>query len=382
MWLLLFGLCFLIQAGYWTALHVGFARARRADAQAAGAEHVGQQHVGHEEAPLPPCSVVVAARDEEAALPDLLAALARQTHPRYEVIVVDDASTDATAETVRAHAEQHPHVRLVTVEQPQAPHGATSAMPRKKHALTCGIAAARHALLAFTDADCAPPPGWLEALAPRHAAAPEHVLLIGYSPLRRAPGLLCALARYETFVTGVYTAAAAGLGRAYMAVGRNISYPKALFDRIGGFAHSRRSMSGDDDLLVQHVVRTGAAHVHHVFGEATHVPTDAPATWRAWIRQKRRHASAGRFYAPPARRHLALFHTTGLALWLAPVALGWLGLALLAAKLAGQAWVLRRAAHVLGERSLLPGLPLWELLYAGYPLLIAPLGLARRPSRW
>ncbi len=374
MWLLLFGLVFLIQIGYWTALHIGFRKARHDDAALLYAEQLPEEK-------LPPCSVIVAARNEEKHLPALLEALTRQTHPRFEVVIVDDASTDATPEVVRRWSARHPNVRLVQVNEPQP--------PRKKHALTRGIAAARHALLAFTDADCVPPPGWIEALARRHAAAPEDLedapagtLLIGYSPYRRAGGLLCGLARYETFVTGLYTAAAAGLGRAYMAVGRNLSYPKALFDRIGGFAHSRRSMSGDDDLLIQHVVRHDAAPVRHVFGPATYVETDAPPTWRAWLRQKRRHASAGRFYAGYARRHLAAFHLTGLLLWLAPFILGGAGLVLLAAKLAVQTLVLHRAGTVFRENDLLPGLPLWELLYAAYPLLIAPLALLRMPKEW
>lgn len=335
-------------------------------------------------ADLPPMSVIVAARDEEAALPALLRALARQTHPRFEVVIADDASADGTAALVRAWQRRHAGsdrftTRLVEITRPKP--------PRKKHALTCAIAAASHGLLAFTDADCAPPPGWLRALATRHAASEGDAsgggaLLIGYSPFREGHGWLGRLARYETFVTGVYTAATAGLRRPYMAVGRNLSYPKALFERIGGFAHQQQSMSGDDDLLVQHVARERAAPVRHVFGPATQVPTGAPSSWRAWLRQKRRHASAGRFYAAGPRRHLAAFHATGAALWGAPLLAGWAGAGLLAAKLAAQGLVLRRAARAFGEDDLLPAFPLLELLYAGHHALSAPLSLLRAPEEW
>lgn len=361
MWLFAFGALTLVQVGYWGLLYAGFERARRTDTGAPGSN-----------AALPPCSVVVAARDEEHALPALLNALVRQTHPCYEVIVVDDASTDATAAVVRRYAARHANIRLVRVGQPQP--------PRKKHALTQGIAAARHEVLAFTDADCTPPPGWLEALARRQDAEGD-VLVVGYSPFREAPGVLNALARYETFVTGLYTAAAVGWNRAYMAVGRSMSYPRALFNAVGGFAHSQQSMSGDDDLMVQHVVRCNAAPVSHAFGPETYVPSDAPETWRAWVHQKRRHASAGRYYAPYARLHLTCFHATGLALWAAPLVGPW-GLLLLGTKLVVQTAVLRHAAGVLGERPLLRGLPLWELLYTAYPLLLAPLGLLARPRHW
>jgi len=319
-------------------------------------------------------SVVVAVRNEAANLPMLLAALTRQTHPRYEIILVDDASEDATPEIAHAWQQTHPKLRLLRVDHPKE--------PRKKHALTQGIDAATHDLLAFTDADCAPPPGWLASLAQQHARAQQETLLVGYSPFRKAPGLLNRLARYETFMTGFLTAATVGWGRPYMAVGRSISYPRSVFRRIGGFAHSLHAMSGDDDLLVQEVVRRRAAAVRHLFDARSFVPSTPPATWRAWFRQKRRHLSAGRFYDRGTQTHLGLFHATSIALWAAPFGLGWWGLGLIAAKLLVQATVLYRAATILQERDLLPGQPFLELLYAAYNLVLAPFGLARMPKRW
>lgn len=360
-WLFVFGAALVVQIGYWLLLDAGFRRARNADASAS-------------EASLPPMSVVVAVRNEAANLPVLLAALTRQTHPDYEIILVDDASDDATPEIVRTWQQTHPNLRQLRVEHPEE--------PRKKHALTQGIDAARHDLLAFTDADCAPPPGWLASLAQQHAAAPQKTLLVGYSPFRKAPGLLNSLARYETFVTGFLTAAAAGLGRPYMAVGRNISYPRSVFRRIGGFAHSLHSMSGDDDLLVQEVARRRVAGIRHLFDARSFVPSTPPATWGTWFRQKRRHLSAGRFYDRGMKTHLALFHATSIVLWAAPFGFGWWGMGLLAAKLVVQGVLLRRAAAVFGERDLLPVQPFLELLYAAYNLVLAPLGLARMPRRW
>lgn len=358
-WLLPLSTAFALHAGYWLLARRGLGRTPwRAPAV--------------DDAELPPVSVVVAARNEAARLPNLLDALLRQTHPAYEIIVVDDASKDATADVVRAWQEHHDRLRLVRVTRPVA--------PRKKHALTRGIAAARYERLAFTDADCTPPPSWLRTLA-AHAHRDPDALLIGYSPFRREPGLLNRLARYETFVTGVLTAAAAGLERPYMAVGRNLSYPASLFDRIGGFAHSRRSMSGDDDLLVQEVHRQQAAPIYAVLDPDMFVPTEAPSTWRAWLRGKRRHVSAGRFYRWRALAHLGLFQGTGALLWAAPLLAGWAGTALLGGKLAVQHAVLREAATLLDERDLLPGLPLWDLLHTAYLAAITPFG-ATPPERW
>lgn len=323
---------------------------------------------------LPPVSVVVAARDEARRLPALLHALCRQTHPDYEVVVVDDASEDESAAIVEGWAAREPRVRLLRIREPVA--------PRKKHALTAGIEAARYELLALTDADCIPPPTWLAALAEHHGDGREERLLVGYSPFRRGPGLLNRLARYETFVTGVLTAGAAQLGLPYMAVGRNLSYPRSVFRRVGGFAHALQSLSGDDDLFVQEVARRRAAVIRPVLDPRTFVDTDAPPTWRAWIHQKLRHGSAGRYYGRRVQLHLALFQGTGLLLWLAPLALGWTGAALLALKLVVQHLVLREVAPRFGEEALVPSQPALELLYAVYLLLLAPVGVVRAPRRW
>ncbi len=350
-------------------------------------------------APPPlPVSVVVAAHDEEAGLPPLLDRLAAQTHRPFEVVVVDDRSTDSTAAVVGAHAARWaatgdgPALRLVRVTEAERE---AAGLPPKKHALTRGVAEARHDRLAFTDADGRPPPTWLATLA-RHAAAPppdgrpegrpEGVpdgspVLIGYGPYRKAPGLLNLFVRYETVVTATLTAAAFGHGRPYMAVGRNLSYPRALFDRVGGFAGGADLLSGDDDLLVQEAARAGWP-VRYVLDRGAFVESAAPPTAGAWVRQKRRHASAGRRYPAAVLAGLGLFHLSALAVWLAPVVVGWPGAALLAVRLLVQRAALAPALGAFDARDLTLAQPLLDALYALYNVGFSVLGALPSPRRW
>ncbi|NNF58766.1 MAG: glycosyltransferase, partial [Rhodothermaceae bacterium] len=198
MLLVLFAAALAVQLAYWALLGAGFARVRRAQPEPVDAT-----------ASDLPFSVIVAARNEEGDLPALLNALAQQTYAPFEVVIADDGSTDGTAALVEAraadwHASGGPALHLVRVPEGEA---AAAGLPRKKHALTRAIAAASRDRLAFTDADCIPPPAWIETLA--HHAAPngsdEGAVLIGYGPYRKHAGWLNAFVRYETLVTALMT---------------------------------------------------------------------------------------------------------------------------------------------------------------------------------
>src|SRR5579859_1715230 len=105
--------------------------------------------------PGPEISVIVPVRNGAGSLAPLLDSLARQTlaRPRFEVVVVDNASTDATAEVAAARGAR-------VVHEP---------VPNRSRARNRGAAAAASRLYAFTDADCVADPHWLEELL-RHAA--------------------------------------------------------------------------------------------------------------------------------------------------------------------------------------------------------------------
>jgi len=90
-------------------------------------------------------SIIVPARNEESNLPRLLASLVRQDYPLYEIIVVDDASTDGTAAVVQGYHKDG--VRLISIDGP--PEGWTG----KNHACWIGASYARYPWLLFVDAD-------------------------------------------------------------------------------------------------------------------------------------------------------------------------------------------------------------------------------------
>ncbi len=368
-----------IQLAYWLGLGIGFSRVRK------------RQPVDLSGANVLPISVVVAARNEEQRLPALLDALEAQTHSVFEVLIADDGSTDGTADLIERRvvaweALGGPTLRCARIQEGEAE---IAGLPGKKYALSRAILEARHNRLAFTDADCIPPPGWLATLS--HHSAPmeqdDGAVLVGFGPYSKRPGLLNAFVRYETLLSAFMAASAVGWNRPFMAVGRNFSYTKDLFDRLGGFDHSAASLSGDDDLLVQEVARSNAAPVRFVLDSSSFVTSDAPATFRGWLHQKLRHTSAGRYYSRQAQAHLLVFHLSNLLLWLGvPViklATGtWLGAGLLAFRFLVQRAVLRPAEQAFEVRDLALSQPFLDGLYLLYNVLIAPIGALVKPKRW
>jgi glycosyltransferase involved in cell wall biosynthesis len=100
--------------------------------------------------PAPAVAVIVPARNSAATIGRTLEALAASDFEGdYELVVVDDGSTDATAEIAERHG-----ARVVGLEGQHGPAGARNA----------GIAATSAPLLAFTDADCTPTRGWLRGV--------------------------------------------------------------------------------------------------------------------------------------------------------------------------------------------------------------------------
>jgi len=192
----------------------------------------------------PRVAVIIPARNEAKTLGRCLDALKRQTYPsdRYEILVVDDDSSDDTAAVALAHG-----VRCVL--STPLPSGWSP----KKAALHLGIQRSQAEIILTTDADCVVPARWIETMISYFG---EKVgVVVSWVDIESTGALLSRLEALDAWSFQVVGAGAIGHQQPFLANGANWGYRRALYDQAGGFCGIEAAASGDDDLLLQKMRR-------------------------------------------------------------------------------------------------------------------------------
>ncbi len=173
-------------------------------------------------------SIIIAARNEEQNLASLIVCLADLEYPaeKFEIIIVDDRSTDRTNEILREKQKLLPHLKLITVKDNN------SMLAGKKSAIDLGIKEAANEYLVFTDADCLPGKNWLLEINRNWGDKVD--FWAGYSPLILKNPLNSMLKNLERASIFAVTAGSFGLGWGITCTARNMGYRKSVFLAAGG----------------------------------------------------------------------------------------------------------------------------------------------------
>ncbi|HXF69538.1 MAG TPA: glycosyltransferase [Thermoflexus sp.] len=253
-------------------------------------------------------SVIIPTHNRKTLLRRCLAAASGQDYSNYEVIVVDDGSTDGTGEMVR---REFPRVHYIRQEPNRGPAAARNR----------GIEVASGEIIAFTDDDCLLPPDFLSRLADGYRRYPDVAGVGGY--LEAPDELLQSnpFARYEAYVTHrVYRAGPEEYvgGFECPAGGTNsMSYRKTVLLEVGGFDESFPYAAGEDADLKWRVVQRGY-RLLYVPVKVVHLQ---PYTFSAFWRQHLRHGRGAVHFErkhrgrPPSTLRLALRLAVRWARW-------------------------------------------------------------------
>ena len=205
--------------------------------------------------------VVVPFYNESDGIRATLDALAAQSDPAFTLILVDNASTDRTADVAREFARQHPEMAIELIVEPTKGTGA-AADTGFRYAIGRG---ASH--IARTDADCLPDRDWVRNL--KRAFRDDGLEFVAGKIKPRTDDI--PLTRFDRLIIPILLGAAERFGRLHrhgrqfrypyiLAAGNNLAITADLYERAGGFP------------------RTSIEQVELIITGMEHETTDAAAT--------------------------------------------------------------------------------------------------------
>lgn len=272
MWLMIFYQLFFTLLGY---IYRGKSNREKARLDAA-----------FDEAQLQPVSILVPAHNEELVIEDTVRALAALDYPaeRLEIVIVNDGSTDRTAEIVERMGKQDPRVRLFNVPPEEAARG-------KSHALNLGMQDARHPFLAIFDADNTPEPLALRYLMLQFPGHPQRAAAFGkFRTRNRKRNLLTRFINLETLSfqfmiqAGRYLLFNIGI-----LPGTNFVIRRAAIEQYGSW--DEEALTEDTELSIR--LYSHGQEIKFVPYSVTW--EEEPEAWATWIRQRTRWVR-GNFY--------------------------------------------------------------------------------------
>lgn len=239
-------------------------------------------------------TVIIPARNEENNIERCLTALLKQDYPKdkLSIIVIDDQSTDRTAEIVRriAEASSFP-IQLFHSEF------TASVRSPKIRAMILGIRHSSSDIILTTDADCTMPERWIASV---NASFEPQVGVVTGVTVYEKKGSLSPLfwgIQFLDFIS--YTAIAAGAigkGRVLVSNGSNMAFRIQAFDETGGFDTLTHINTGDDSLLAQKLTADGRWAARFAYGADATVSTQPVDTWKEVLHQRMRWVGQTAYY--------------------------------------------------------------------------------------
>jgi glycosyltransferase involved in cell wall biosynthesis len=239
-------------------------------------------------------SIIIAARNEEKQLPNLLNKLINQNYPQenYEIIVVNDRSEDNTFSIIEEFQKKNINIRLVNLET-ESRH-----LLGKKGALDAGIRTSRYGILAFTDADCIPTLNWLQQINAHFTENTD--IIAGYSYVQYKSKLFKLLKNLER--SSIFAVIAGGFGWNWgiTITAGNMAYRKGLYHKVNGFDDIGTIRSGDDVLMIQKMSKY-ARNMSFMFHPDSIINTGRNETAGSQVQQETRRGSKWKYYIIPVK---------------------------------------------------------------------------------
>lgn len=248
-------------------------------------------------------SVVVAFKDEETNLAQLISAIDEQVYPKdkFEVILVDDGSRDNSFQKAIDLTKTEKNYKVIKAENKK--------YAGKRGALDSGISRAKHPYIVITDADCIPAKNWLLGYSEKFIQQNEFIF--GSAPFVQEASMINRISCFENLRSTILTFVSAKLGIPYSAAARNMGFEKAAFDKLGGFEQTLQTASGDDDLLIREAAKR-KLNVGTIDYKDTYVLSYTKNTFNDYLTQKARHTQTSHHYLKINKIFLGFWHSSNI----------------------------------------------------------------------
>ena len=189
-------------------------------------------------------SVIIFAKNSAQALQKNLPFIINQNYSNFEIVLINNASTDNTLEVIETFKKENENIKILDIENNEAFWG------NKKYALTLGIKAAKHEYLLFSEANCKPTSDtWIAEMSKEFT--PKKSIVLGYSKYANDSSLLNFFIRFENLLSAIQCFSFTKLGAPFMAFGDNLTYQKSEFFKVKGFINHLKIKNDNGDLFIK-----------------------------------------------------------------------------------------------------------------------------------
>jgi len=332
-----------------------------------------------EKLPTSSISIVISAKNEAENLKRNLPFIFQQEKIDFEVIVIDDHSSDETYKILSEFQKKNSNLKIIQLADFTANTG-------KKIALSKAIELASYEILLFTDADCQPASKmWAYRMLQQLLANASTEVILGFGGFRKKNNFLNRLQNFETITTAIQYFSASLWKSPYMGVGRNLMYKKSLFLEKNGFKNHLDIPSGDDDLFVQEVANKENTQI--CLHPESFTISNLPTTWKAWFRQKQRHVTTSSRYSLKHQLLLGGLYFNKFIFWLSFVILLftslWFYAILGMTIITGIVYIIQKPIFKhFEEKRLLLGYPIYNFSLVLFQFCIFIMNLKSTPKHW
>lgn len=239
-------------------------------------------------------TIIIAARNEESNIGNCLRAIAAQEYSSglFEVIVVDDHSTDKTAMVTNQIIAEFPQIQIKLIQLNEKEHG-------KKAAISKAVAIANNEWIVTIDADCIMGKGWLRMVM-SVSANPDIQMVMAPVVFHKTKTVFGNLQELEFLSLIASAAGAVSVGWPIMCNGANLAYRRNAFVNVNGFVSDKGFASGDDMFLMMKIRKMfGPGAVRFVKSPEATVATHSVPTLQEFISQRLRWVSKSKGYTDP-----------------------------------------------------------------------------------